>query len=315
MRQSYFKTLLVSEVERFFPVTANIKNSFLRKCITSVMAMAAAPFILFRAAHFTIPYVELVLTERCNLNCAGCANLMPLYKKPDHIAPDTLLASLDALLKISGRIRELTLIGGEPLLYPDLPEVIKHASTQKIDRIKIISNGTFVPRQAILLSLRNPKVLVSISEYSDHDSKELTKVLTEHSIRFEIKKFDCWNDYGDTKERGLDIKDLRKSFSRCASAKCKSIYRGILFACPRAAHLAGLSILPWHKEHMTADKVPENGVDLLNTPGKGLKKRIRKLYHAEYISACDHCNPVWNRPPIKPGIQLEGYNLLERSDL
>ena len=45
--------------------------------------------------HFSVPSLDIVVTERCSLKCESCSNLMQYYAKPKHIQTDTILLALE----------------------------------------------------------------------------------------------------------------------------------------------------------------------------------------------------------------------------
>src|SRR5690349_12073330 len=62
---------------------------------------------------------HLIPIRRCNLSCAYC-NEYDDYSKP--IPLDTMLRRVDLLADLGTTI--ITMSGGEPLLHPDLDEII-----------------------------------------------------------------------------------------------------------------------------------------------------------------------------------------------
>ena len=120
-------------------------------------------------------------------------------------------------------------------------------------------------------------------------------LLKDNNIKYEIVHFDNWVDYGNAGLRGFGENVLRRSFSQCASAECKTVFTGRLFACPRSAHGHTLGLFPGDENDF---------VSLISTPKTQLKRKIKKLYSARYIQACNHCNPAWERPEIECGKQL-----------
>ena len=291
---NYFLTLLIFEVQRLFPFTAKINNKTKQKCAWLLFGVVLLPLIILKSVRFTIPYLELVVTEFCNLHCDGCSNLMPFYKAPRHVDIEMLKASLDKILACS-HIEELTLLGGEPFVYPHLNEIIDYAvSHKKIKRVKIISNGSFIPKVDVLKSLKNPKVFVSISVYNMTLNTDLDDVLSLNDIKNELHYFVNWNDYGGIHKRGLSSEELKRSFKSCASVKCKTLAWGKLFACPRAAHLVGIGVI---------DESADTNIDIMNTPIPDLKKQMKNMYKISATPACDYCNPVWQRTAIRAGVQ------------
>src|SRR4030042_6742365 len=64
-----------------------------------------------------LPYLEIHLTDHCNLNCRGCGHFSPIAEKrladPIEHARDML-----QLRKLFSKIHKIRLMGGEPLLHP-----------------------------------------------------------------------------------------------------------------------------------------------------------------------------------------------------
>ena len=297
--RSYFRSLVASEVKRVFPFLRRIKGYTSRTAMMMICAVLISPLILYRAwVQFTIPYVEVVITPKCNLRCAGCANLMPCYAKTvPHVDVKTVKASIDALLTASKRVTELKLIGGEPFLHPQLSEIVQYAANNpKIKNIIITTNGSVIPKGENLTSMVRDKVIVNISDYPMVDSGKLTNALDQHKIKYEMVEFENWSDYGDTNKRSLPDHILERSFRECASAECKTILNGQLFICPRAAHGRELSIIPDSENDF---------VELLHEEPKQLREKIKRLYSLPYTTACDYCTPVWERQEIECGKQLE----------
>ncbi len=79
------------------------------------------------------------VTDYCNFNCPGCfrKNGLDGHKKLDEIKVDILFS-----IK-STNCSRICISGGEPLLHPDIVEVVRFIDHQKIKPI-ILSNGEFL---------------------------------------------------------------------------------------------------------------------------------------------------------------------------
>ncbi|KIG19152.1 hypothetical protein DB30_04617 [Enhygromyxa salina] len=100
--------------------------------------MTSAPFL-------RVASVEFNLTEHCNLSCYGCDHASPLMAKAflDHAS---FCRDLDALAGVM-RTHELKLLGGEPLLHPDLLEFIATAKASPIaECVTVVTNGVLLDR-------------------------------------------------------------------------------------------------------------------------------------------------------------------------
>jgi organic radical activating enzyme len=89
---------------------------------------------------------ELHVAEHCNLRCANCCNMSPLVRER------TL--SVDEVAAFTRRMASVLvadvvkIMGGEPLLHPDLPGVLRALRTSGIgDRVRLFTNGLLLAAQ------------------------------------------------------------------------------------------------------------------------------------------------------------------------
>ncbi len=115
-------------------------NSF-RKAITDRWYRIKAIF-----KKPVLKYLELHLTDHCNLNCRGCSHFSPLADKwfasiDEH---DRDMARLSDLLSGIGQIR---LMGGEPLLHPEVTLFLTSTRTHfPSSDIRIVTNGLLLAK-------------------------------------------------------------------------------------------------------------------------------------------------------------------------
>lgn len=97
-----------------------------------------------------LPHLGILLTTYCNLNCRGCADLIP-KRENVHYDKEQLKSDLFQVVNVVGYIEEILLIGGETFMYPGLEDVIEFCrELNKIGRIIITTNGTFQPKETLL---------------------------------------------------------------------------------------------------------------------------------------------------------------------
>lgn len=95
----------------------------------SVAARQALP-CPSRGAGRAPSYLRVVVTARCNYHCSFChMEGDPHGGGAMSLPPDELEAMLDVAL--AQGVRKLKFLGGEPLLYPELPRVIAHVKRQE----------------------------------------------------------------------------------------------------------------------------------------------------------------------------------------
>ena len=115
--------------------------------------------------RMTTLYVEIQLCDRCNLDCAYCSHLSPV-SKPVTISLETLEAECRRLERVG--IDEVNLMGGEPLLHPQVCDAIK-LTRSILPNIKLIvsTNGLLLPRMSkeFWQVCRDNKVVIRITPY------------------------------------------------------------------------------------------------------------------------------------------------------
>lgn len=127
-----------------------------------------------------LDFLWLELTNQCNLQCHHCYAESGPYEPLTHgLQHDDWLAILEEAAKIE--CREVQFIGGEPLLYPRLHELIRFAHEQGYEHIEVFTNGTRLTERDIRF-FREHGVALAFSYYSTdaatHDS--LTQVQRSH---------------------------------------------------------------------------------------------------------------------------------------
>src|SRR5271157_6204796 len=97
--------------------------------------------------------LRVSVTDRCNFRCPYC---MPKGAfGPDHaFLPPERLMTQGELLRIVGAfvglgVDKVRLTGGEPLLRPELPAIIRSVKAGLgVDDVSLTTNGWFLARQA-----------------------------------------------------------------------------------------------------------------------------------------------------------------------
>ena len=105
-------------------------------------ALQAIPRILFSNAPMD---AQLIVTRRCNLSCGYCSE----YDSSSEPVPlDDLKARIDALHRLGAA--NITLLGGEPLMHPDVAEIVAYAGRKS--NTSVVTNG-FLLRNGVIESL------------------------------------------------------------------------------------------------------------------------------------------------------------------
>jgi MoaA/NifB/PqqE/SkfB family radical SAM enzyme len=104
--------------------------------------LSAAPRVLFGNAPID---AQLIITRRCNLSCGYCAE----YDNVSEPVPlNELKSRIDALHRLHSA--NITLLGGEPLMHPDIAEIVRYARRKA--NVSIVTNG-FLLRNGVIEAL------------------------------------------------------------------------------------------------------------------------------------------------------------------
>lgn len=236
----------------------------------------------------SIPHIGVGVTSACNLNCRGCADLVPYhpvvyYKKEDAIS------DLSKILGVIDTIGEALLIGGETLLYQDLPDLLAWCLAQKqIQRTIITTNGTLFPSEALWKALKHPKAVLRISGYGPHAAprrEELIYQVQLRGIQCENLQGMQWLDVGDNRKRNRSKEELRRVFHNCPMSQCVGLGAdGKMYWCSRsgAAFCSDDYPTPPDSERL----------DVRNLEGLALQQELLRFFHTEYLSTCDYCDGI-----------------------
>lgn len=120
----------------------------------------------------SLDFLWLELTNRCNLQCSHCySNSSPYEPECDHLELKDWMKLLNEAHELG--CRKVQFIGGEPLLYSGLPDLIREARRLNYNIIEVFSNGTRLTEKMAQLFADNG-VMLATSFYSDdacaHDS-------------------------------------------------------------------------------------------------------------------------------------------------
>lgn len=185
-----------------------------------------------------IPILHIHLTDHCNLNCKGCDNFSPL--SPEVFADiDVVERDCARISGLSnGKVSEIQLLGGEPLLHPDVVSFMEVVHKYFPDvSIKLVTNGVLLLKQQddFWEGCRNNNIEIVVTKYPiklDHDA-------IEQCAKDKGVSFTYYGSTGSVEKTmqcaPLDLagkQDPCDSFLRCNSAnRCISLDNGKIYTC------------------------------------------------------------------------------------
>ena len=207
-------------------------------------------------------HFEIHITDHCNLNCRGCGHFSNLCK-PTFVTLERYDADLEAMARLF-TVEQIFLLGGEPLLHPDVVECVRIARRRfPSTKLYLLSNGTLVTRmgEEFWQALAETDTILLCDLYPVNLPVDTINELGQtHGVTVE------WTDpRGEffkipiDPQRGQDAAD---SFTRCTGINnCPMVRDGRLYPCAFAAYshiLAERFDLP-QVVATEADSVPIDG--------------------------------------------------------
>lgn len=245
-----------------------------------------------------IPRVVVILGTRCTLRCRDCMNLMQYYDAPFDLEADDVLAGLEQFFSLVDVCMRVSLVGGEPFLYPALCRILTFVLKQpKVKSIELTTNGTIVPEEEVLKILAAPKIEVKISDYGNiTDLSKLIAAFDKYQVRSECVTDVQWIDCGGCEPRNRTQDELEQLYMACGNGKmCKAVFRGKLFDCARAAHLQDLGYAP-----------DLDVLDLYHCK----KSEVFSFFTKRFARACDYCDDAMEEQRyIEPAVQMNGRHM------
>ncbi len=279
-------------------------------------------YVLCKHKKNFMSLVQICVTERCTLRCKKCAHgcgHVPANKKDMSLTD--VKRSADEFFKNIDFVEQFHLIGGEPLLYRELADALDYIGDKygrQIYKLCVTTNGTMLPNEKLLNSLKQQNVLIYISNYkktipalSDrYDALE--RLLKEHQIEYIIDDYEQeWTDYGfDSLDRGF-FKDgelisdespgeLIRVFKQCKTP-CREVRGGRLYYCVAARACA---------DNMGFQVGKEDFLDISALDDSFDSKRKLTMFEMGYIEKgyLDMCNYCYGadreRHPVKVAEQI-----------
>lgn len=229
-------------------------------------------------------FLDIHIVEHCNLNCKSCAHFSPIAKQ-SYINLEELEKMYKYLKPIFNKFfKSIHLMGGEPLLHPEINRIIKITRDYFPNtEIQIVTNGVKIlemPKEFFELCTKN-NVMFYISQYPININYEkILETMKKYQIKVKIsKKIDQFLCYRlDTSGSQNPV----ESYSKCEYAGyCIQLKNNKLFPCFQSAHIEHIN------KHFNTKFVYQKG-DYLELD-KPISKKMFKNFINKPIPFCRYC--------------------------
>jgi hypothetical protein len=250
--------------------------------------------------------LEYSVSYHCNLRCAGCSHLSPFQPKkfPSLKSFRSDIIKLGEVLHTS----EIRLLGGEPLLNPQIDEYIKEAKKSGIaDIVAVTTNGLFLHNMSD--DFWNNIDIVRISAYPGYELKdERIKIIKEHAEETNtVLELDLKSSFRTTITTKPHPKDWVTGmiFRTCKNVHlwhCHMIHEGKLYKCAVPPFLP-----PYLSKLEIYDYDPAIDAFDIHNSSDIYKDLKRFLTSQETINACRYCLGYVGK--IQRHHQLDGMHI------
>ena len=247
-----------------------------------------------------------IVGKNCTLKCKYCCELVPYFKERGFVDKETIIKDCKKLASASNFNMYIELVGGEPFLHPDLPEVLDELlKIQNVGYVKVFTNGTVPPNARLIKVLQNPRIVLMWSNYMDvlpenllHRVEETRKILDEANIKYIFSYSQTWLDFSTGFERNTKtVEQLENDFKDCHIANCHRLYKGMLYRCPHAYAAVQLNKLV---------VTEENSININKYDTGELSEKLYDFKNLKYTEACKHCSLPYDANEVPAAEQLEG---------
>ncbi|GMO23151.1 MAG: radical SAM protein [Termitinemataceae bacterium] len=200
----------------------------------------------------SLDYFEIHITDHCNLNCVCCCHFSPLAEKY-FMDIGRFKNDFERLSKLScGKIRRIRLLGGEPLLHPDMPLFIEIARKNfPKSEIAVCTNGillTKMPEEFWKTCFDN-NIEIDITYYPvSLDWTAINRLAVKHKITLKTNIDTSMSNFGNLQMDLSGSQPYKKNWYDCGHANgCINLYEGKLFTCdvlPHSKHLSKYFNIP-----------------------------------------------------------------------
>ena len=191
-----------------------------------------------------VPHTQLRLgvdiVDHCNLNCKGCDHFSPVAKEKflDIKSFEKDVERLSVLTDKGFYIDEFSLLGGEPLLHPQIDEFLRISRNLLpfAKNIFIITNAILLPSmgQEFWTACKNNSITILITKYPVKiDYEKIEEIAANNGVK--IHYFNDKEVQKTSYKIPLDLEgkqDARKNFLNCHHANfCIQLKDGRIYTC------------------------------------------------------------------------------------
>ncbi|MBQ9486912.1 MAG: radical SAM protein [Selenomonadaceae bacterium] len=180
-----------------------------------------------------LPHIEFRIVDQCNLNCKMCTEYCALVKENKFMDLEKFKKDFTQLHKFIDDFAAIRILGGEPLLNPEVGEYVKFCRSIYPDSpLHVVTNAILLPKMSdeFFDTVRENNAIIFISFYPPMASKmpNIKKLLDEKQVRYTIGGLITSFSKNQVIEPHNQPAEM---FKRCGWARCHNLCDGKICAC------------------------------------------------------------------------------------
>ena len=236
-----------------------------------------------------LPHIEFRIAEHCNLNCKMCSEYCALVREPQFMSFDKFCLDFIQLHKFIDDFAVIKILGGEPLLNPEVCKYVKFCRQLYPDApLQLTTNAILLPKMSdeFFDTIRENDTIIDISFYPPMQSKmpEIQRLLEEKRVKYSIGNLITSFAKNQTLKKNSDFADV---FQRCNWSWCHNFCDGKIAACFK----------PFVTKYFNAyysKNLPEDGT--LDLYEEGLTTEKLKAHLQKPFQRCMYCSEFYQFP-------------------
>lgn len=308
--------ITMSQIARISAVEQMHKFGFKKNRDYFLMEEFISIYFAYKFQKVVFSSISFLPSTACNLNCRYCLNFNPFSSKFFIREMEQLRTDIDIFFQCVDRVMLFHVSGGETFLYPHIGEVVEYLHDRygkRIDKLRMVTNGTIVPSDVVLQKLADADVEITVDDYRDAlpgMEEQFDKVmhkLSSFGIKHYANKVDSWVDLGPDV---TDYSDHCEQWLIMHRSQCNQNWQelrdGKLYSCNYAAYAVVTGKL--------GEQDLEETYDLHNFRKDQLKELIEfHLGYTEkgYTNFCKYCRGFTpqNKAEVMPAEQSENRDM------
>lgn len=220
----------------------------------------------------SLGHLDVNVEIACNFRCCACSHAAP-FSKSQQMAPATLARDLAALRPFV-HFQRIQMVGGEPTLHRDLPEMMRVARASGIaNEVMVITNGRILPRMPDAFWQELDTLQLSIYPTLSPEIPEFARL---QCLRYNKPFYSTV--FTEFHQQFRAVPNDGSHFATCHwKSDCYSVHEGAFYLCPQSI------FFPEKFMGLAA------GVDGLPLEGLTQEKFETFLSRKEPLNACRIC--------------------------